>query len=86
MSPVLAPWSGQPPLLIQVSNGEVLADDAALLAKVATGDGVSVQHEVYSGVQHVWQLDYPERAEAVTAVDQIAEFVARHVGAAASSR
>jgi acetyl esterase/lipase len=78
VSPVLASWSGQPPLLIQVSDGEVLSDDAATLAKVATGDGVTVQHEVFSNVQHVWQLDYPGRPEAVTAFDQIADFVARY--------
>ena len=78
VSPVLASWTDQPPLLIQVSELEVLADDAANLAKAATGDGVPVQHEVFSNVQHVWQLDYPQRPEAVTAVDQIAEFVTRH--------
>ncbi len=78
VSPVLAPWSGQPPLLIQVSDGEVLCDDAANLAKAATGDGVTVVHEVFSNVQHVWQLDYPQRAEAVTALDQIADFVAKY--------
>ena len=32
-SPVLASWSGQPPLLIQVSDAEVLADDAVELAR-----------------------------------------------------
>ncbi len=78
VSPVLAPWTDQPPLLIQVSGIEVLADDAANLAKAASGDGVSVRHEVFSNVQHVWQLDYPQRPEAVTAFDQIAEFVAAH--------
>ena len=81
VSPVLASWSGQPPLLIQVSDLEVLADDAANLAKAATGDGVAVQHEVFTNVQHVWQLDYPQRPEAVTAFDQIAAFVAEHAGA-----
>ena len=62
----------------------MLADDAANLAKAATGDGVSVQHEVFSNVQHVWQMDYPGRPEAVTAFDQIAEFVAQHAGAGSS--
>jgi acetyl esterase/lipase len=64
-----------------VSDLEVLADDAANLAKAAAGDGVAVQHEVFTNVQHVWQLDYPQRPEAVTAFDQIAAFVAEHAGA-----
>jgi acetyl esterase/lipase len=81
VSPVLASWSGQPPLLIQVSDAEVLADDAALLAKVAADEGVSVQHEVFAGMAHVWQLGYPALPEAVTAVDQIGDFVIQHAGA-----
>lgn len=80
VSPVLASWAGQPPLLIQVSDSEVLADDAALLAKVAADEGVSVQHEVFSGMAHVWQLGYPALPEAVTAVDQIGDFVIKHAG------
>ena len=82
VSPVLAEWAGQPPLLIQVSDAEVLFDDAANLAKAAAGAGVPVTHEVFSNVQHVWQLDYPGRAEAVSAVDQIADFVAKNASGA----
>jgi epsilon-lactone hydrolase len=80
-SPVLAPWSGQPPLLIQVSDSEVLADDAARLAEVAAAAGVAVQHEVFAQLAHVWQLGYPGDPAAVAAVDQIATFVARHTSA-----
>jgi monoterpene epsilon-lactone hydrolase len=85
-SPVLASWSGQPPLLIQVSDSEVLADDAAHLAEAASAAGVSVQHEVFAGQPHVWQLGYPQAAAAVTAVDQIATFVARHTSTGAGAQ
>ncbi len=79
-SAVLASWSGQPPLLIQVSDLEVLRDDAAHLAKAAATAGVPVRHEVFTGVQHVWQLGYPHQPAAVAAVDQIAAFIAQHAG------
>jgi acetyl esterase/lipase len=77
VSPVLADWSGQPPLLIQVSDSEVLVDDSSLLAKVAEAEGVSVHLEAFPNMAHVWQLGYPQLPEAVTAVDQIAAFVAQ---------
>jgi monoterpene epsilon-lactone hydrolase len=79
-STVLASWSEQPPLLIQVSGIEVLRDDAAQLAAAAKAAGVAVQHEVFADVQHVWQLGYPQDPAAVIAVNQIAAFIAQHTG------
>ncbi len=62
----------------------MLRDDAAQIAKAATDAGVSVQHEIFAGVQHVWQLGYPQDPNAVAAVDQIAAFIAHHTGAPSS--
>jgi monoterpene epsilon-lactone hydrolase len=76
-SPVFGAWSGMPPLLIQVGDGEVLLDDAAELASVAAAAGVDVEHHVYADMPHVWQLSYPAFPEAVDAVAQIADFVRR---------
>jgi monoterpene epsilon-lactone hydrolase len=76
-SPVFGAWSGMPPLLIQVGDGEVLVDDAAELASVAAAAGVDVEHHVYADMPHVWQLSYPAFPEAVDAVAQIADFVRR---------
>ncbi len=78
VSPVLASWSGQPPLLIQVSDAEVLADDAAELAGAARAAEVPVTLEAFPKLAHVWQLGYPHDPAAVNAVDQIADFVAQH--------
>jgi monoterpene epsilon-lactone hydrolase len=80
-SPVLADWAGQPPLLVQVSESEVLSDDATNLARAATSAGVLVQHEPFPDQAHVWQMGYPQLPAAVAAVDQIAEFLERHIGA-----
>jgi monoterpene epsilon-lactone hydrolase len=76
-SPVLGDWSGLPPLLIQASAAEVLADDAVHLARAARAAGVEVEVALYEGMPHVWQLHYPAFPEAITAVEQIAAFIAR---------
>ena len=70
-------WSGAPPLLIQVGDAEVLLDDAARLAEVARAAGVEVEHHVYPEMPHIWQMSYPAFPEAVEAVGEIADFVAR---------
>ncbi|HEX7097209.1 MAG TPA: alpha/beta hydrolase [Acidimicrobiales bacterium] len=76
-SPVFGDWTGMPPLLIQVGDTESLLDDAARLASVASAAGVDVTHHVYPEMPHVWQLNYPAFPEAVDAVNEIAEFIAR---------
>ncbi|MDA8044171.1 MAG: alpha/beta hydrolase [Actinomycetota bacterium] len=76
-SPALAAWDGLPPLLIQASSDEVLADDATALARAARAGGVDVERHEWDGMPHVWQLHYPAFPEAVEAVRQVARFVAR---------
>ncbi len=76
-SPVFADLSGLPPLLIMVSDSEVLLDDARRLAEAATVAGVDTELFVYSGMPHVWMLHYPAFPEAALAFDQIGAFAAR---------
>jgi len=77
VSPARADWHGLPPLLIQASECEVLADDATALAKTARDAGVDVELQLYSDMPHVWQVHYPMFPEAVEAVDQVGAFIAR---------
>ena len=76
-SPLRGDWQGLPPLFIQASECEVLADDATGLASNAGRAGVDVELHMYRDMPHVWQVHYPTFPEAVQAVDQVAAFVAR---------
>lgn len=72
-SPALGDWTGQPPLLILVSEIEVLRDDSLLLAKSAADAGLSVR----LAAQHIWPtMDFPETADSVRAVEVLREFLA----------
>ncbi len=71
VSPVLGDWSGQPPILVQVSSTEVLHDDALTLAQAAP----SVQLEVFDDLPHAWHLGYPHGEGTMPAVESIARFV-----------
>ena len=55
-SPLYADLTGLPPLLIQVSDSEVLLDDARRVAEHATLAGVAVTLEVWPGLPHGWQI------------------------------
>jgi acetyl esterase/lipase len=76
-SPLFADWTGMPPVHIQVGDTEVLLDDAENLAKAARDAGVDVEHHVYDGMPHVWQLNYPAYPEAVDSFEKICAFIAR---------
>jgi acetyl esterase/lipase len=76
-SPLRGDWRGMPPLFIQASQCEVLADDATGLAGNARRAGVDVELHLYADMPHVWQMHYPIFPEAVQAVDQVGAFVAR---------
>ncbi len=76
-SPVMANFSGIPPLLLQVGDFEVIRDDSVRVATRAREDGVQVQLEVWADMVHVFQVrELPESQEAI---DHIAEFMRAHV-------
>jgi acetyl esterase/lipase len=76
-SPVLGEWPSATPLLVQVGDAEVLLDDAAELAAAASRNGAAVEHRVFGGMPHVFQIGYPATAESVEAVGEIAGFIRR---------
>ncbi len=55
-SPLYADFTGLPPLLIHVSEDEVLRDDSTRLAEKARAAGVCVELKVWPVVPHAWQL------------------------------
>jgi monoterpene epsilon-lactone hydrolase len=65
-SPLFAPLTRLPPLLIQVGTAEVLLSDSERLAKAASGAGVKVTLQIGEGLPHFYQcmLGTPEAAEA----------------------
>lgn len=74
LSPLLDDLTGLPPTLLQVSDSEMLRDDAVRYARAAQAAGSPVQVEVWPGMVHVWQAfaDVPEAEEAL---DEVAAFL-----------
>jgi monoterpene epsilon-lactone hydrolase len=59
MSPLFSELSGLPPLLILVSEDELLLDDAVRLAERATRAGVDARLLLGKRMQHDWPLTLP---------------------------
>ena len=77
VSPVYADYHGFPPLLIQVDSGEVLLDDAKMLANKARADGVDVTLKIWDGMWHVWHAVGTMLPEGREAFEEIGMFVRR---------
>ncbi|MFI5400681.1 MAG: alpha/beta hydrolase [SAR324 cluster bacterium] len=75
-SPLYADLTGLPPLLLHVSDSEVLFDDSRRLAQRAQAAGVSVTLKVWPGLPHVWQGFVPFIPEAGMSLREIAAFLA----------
>lgn len=75
-SPLLGDWAQQPPTLLQVSDAEVLHDDAIRLAAAIRDAGGNVQLSVFPGVPHVWHLAFPQTPDSCQAFEEIRAFVA----------
>ena len=81
ISPLYADLKGFPPLLIQAAARDVLSDDATRLAEQARSANVNVTLEVWDGMIHVFQLSAGFVPEARKAVENIAAFLKKYVGA-----
>ncbi len=79
-SPLFGHWEGMPPMLIHAGDHEVLLDDAVRFAAVLEATGVEVDHLIWPGMIHDFQIMYPNFPEAVEATEAIAAFVRRVVG------
>ncbi|MDU0372377.1 alpha/beta hydrolase [Hymenobacter endophyticus] len=74
LSPVQADLGGLPPLLIQISDAEVLGDDVQRFAAKARAAGTPITLQVFEGLVHWWHLFWRFLPEARTALDQVAAF------------
>ncbi|SNC60134.1 Acetyl esterase/lipase [Hymenobacter gelipurpurascens] len=74
VSPVQAELHGLPPLLIQISDAEVLGEDVMRFAAKAQAAGVPITLQVFEGLVHWWHLFWRFVPEARQALDQVAAF------------
>ncbi|SHI92296.1 Acetyl esterase/lipase [Hymenobacter daecheongensis DSM 21074] len=74
LSPVQADLHELPPLLLQVSDAEVLCDDVLSFAGKAQLAGVPVTLQTFEGLIHWWHLFWRLVPEARLALDKVAAF------------
>jgi len=75
VSPVYADLHGLPPMLIQVSDNEILLDDSIMLAEKAKADGVDVTLNVWNDLWHAWQSLGDLIPESREAFEEIGSFI-----------
>jgi len=75
VSPLRGDLGNLPPTLIQVSEAEMLLDDARRYVNKARAAGSPARLQSWAGLLHVWQIFNPEVPEAVQAFGEIAAFI-----------
>ena len=78
VSPLYGDFKGLPPLMIHVSDSEVLLDDARRVADKARAAGVEVNFRLWEGLPHAWQIFSPFLPEARVSLQQAAAFIRQH--------
>jgi epsilon-lactone hydrolase len=78
-SPLCGDLTGLPPLLIFVSDTEVLLDDATRLAQKAKAAGVTVDLQIWHGLLHVWPIFIRHLPEARATIPLIVQFLRTHL-------
>jgi acetyl esterase/lipase len=81
ISPVHADLRGLPPMLLHGGGGDVMCDDAAVLAAHARAAGVDVTHRQVPEMVHVWHVFAGRVPEATEAVEEIGAFAQRRFAA-----
>ena len=84
VSPLYADLAGLPPLLIHVSDNEVLLDDSLRMAERARQAGVAVSLKVWENLPHVWQLFQRLVPEGKESLREAGQFLTSHLGAGSS--
>jgi acetyl esterase/lipase len=75
VSPLLGNLSRLPPTLVQVSEAEMLLDDARRYVNKARSFGSPARIQTWPDLLHVWHIFHPEVPEAREAFDRIGEFL-----------
>ncbi|OON68590.1 alpha/beta hydrolase [Hymenobacter sp. CRA2] len=86
LSPLYAELHQLPPLLLQVSDGELLYTDTLALAARARAAGVPVTVQQFQGLVHWWHLFWRTVPEARQALQRAADFAQSVWQAQASAR
>jgi acetyl esterase/lipase len=81
VSPCLAELAGLPPTIVFASEHEVLRDDACSLAQRLAEGAVPTELHLVPDVPHVWPFMAPEHVATAHALDDIARFTRRALGA-----
>ena len=76
VSPVYGDLSGLPPVLVQVSEVEMLYDDARRYVNRARAAGSPVRLQSWNHVVHAWQIFNPELPQALHALEEVGKFLA----------
>lgn len=84
-SPVYADLTGLPPLLIQVSDSEVLLDDSRRVYDNAQRAGVEAILQLWPGLPHDWQIFASILPEARAALRDASAFIHAHLASTESS-
>jgi len=74
-SPLLGNLSDLPPTLVQVSDAEILLDDARRYVFKAHASGSPAKLQIWSDMVHVWQLFDPQLPQAAEAWVEIGKFL-----------
>lgn len=74
-SPLLGDLSNLPPTLVQVSEAEMLLDDARRYVYKACASGSPVKLQTWSGMVHIWQIFDPHLPQAGEAWKEIGKFI-----------
>jgi acetyl esterase/lipase len=78
VSPLLGDLSGLPPILVQVSEAEMLLDDSRRYVYKACDSGSPVILQTWTDMVHIWQIFYPELPQAREAWLEIDKFLKVH--------
>ena len=76
ISPLFGNLSKLPPALVQVSDCEMLHDDAIRYVNKAKAQGSPVTLQVWPAMVHVWQMFQHVSPEARESIEEVAKFVA----------
>ena len=79
LSPIHADLSNLPPMLIQTGGYEIFLTEDELLAEKAQADGTPVTLSIYPEMPHVFPLVLPELAESFASLEEMQDFVNRHM-------
>jgi monoterpene epsilon-lactone hydrolase len=78
-SPVHGDLAGLPPIYLQASRDETLADDSRSFADRAKQAGVDVRLDLFPGQQHTFQMAVGRSAAAADAIQRLAGWVRPHL-------